>query len=546
MTGKDDGQSRRLAAFGIGEADLTALRGLAGYARDRLPALLGSLHDGFAAWPEIQAALARPEVHRARVAHWCRVVSGDMGEGFLESARTLASAFYANGVPGYAVAICHYGVVQGILADLAAGDAPSPGWFRRPRRSGGVDGTVRQALNKGAWFDLELLLETYAAAEQEGRTAALTGMAEAIEREAGIAVESVSALTAEMSETAGQMAATAARTGGNAGQAAVAASRTRETADTVAAEAERLAASIGSIVREVGASAEAAGRAVVAGRRAREGIEAMSRQAEDIGKVAEMIADIAGRTNLLALNATIEAARAGEAGRGFAVVAAEVKQLATQTARSTGDITRQIAAVRDATARATAEVAEVVGLIGEIDGITADVATAMAQQGAATDAIARSIVETAGAASRMSERTNDVSGAAEEADRQSHAVRQTAESLEGAVRALRQTVIRVVRTSTRSVDRRAEERAEVHLPAELVLDGEERGAAVEMLNLAASSALVLGAGAAREGSRGVLLVAGMRVPVTCGRPRGHACPLRLHPEGEQREGLRRLLPAAAA
>ena len=69
------------------------------------------------------------------------------------------------------------------------------------------------------------------------------------------------------------------------------------------------------------------------------------RRVDQINAVSHLIRDVAAQTNLLALNATIEAARAGDAGRGFAVVAQEVKSLAAQTEKATGDITQQISSI---------------------------------------------------------------------------------------------------------------------------------------------------------------------------------------------------------
>jgi methyl-accepting chemotaxis protein len=75
-------------------------------------------------------------------------------------------------------------------------------------------------------------------------------------------------------------------------------------------------------------------------------IAALAQAAQKIADVIKLIRAIAGQANLLALNATIEAARAGEAGKDFAVVVSEVKSLAVQTAKATGDIARLIIAVQ--------------------------------------------------------------------------------------------------------------------------------------------------------------------------------------------------------
>ena len=100
--------------------------------------------------------------------------------------------------------------------------------------------------------------------------------------------------------------------------------------------------------------------------------------------MVKLITAIAEQTNLLALNATIEAARAGDAGRGFAVVAHEVKALAGQTAKATAEISENVGLIQASTRNSVAAVREIGQAVREINNVTANIASAIGQQDAAT------------------------------------------------------------------------------------------------------------------------------------------------------------------
>jgi methyl-accepting chemotaxis protein len=160
---------------------------------------------------------------------------------------------------------------------------------------------------------------------------------------------------------------------------------------SVATATEELSISVDEIGRRVRESNRIAEAAVVQAQQTDGRIGKLSRAAQQIGDVVKLITAIAEQTNLLALNATIEAARAGDAGRGFAVVAAEVKSLASQTAKATDEISSHISGMQGATQESVAAIKEIGGTIAEISSIASSIAGAVEQQSAATQEIARNV-----------------------------------------------------------------------------------------------------------------------------------------------------------
>ncbi|MDB5655747.1 MAG: methyl-accepting chemotaxis sensory transducer, partial [Tardiphaga sp.] len=239
-------------------------------------------------------------------------------------------------------------------------------------------------------------------------------LANTFEASVGEIVQAVSSASTELEASANGLTATAERSRELAGVVASASEEASTNVQSVASATEELTSSVNEISRQVQESARIASDAVEEAGKANDMVSELTRAASRIGDIVELINKIAGQTNLLALNATIEAARAGEAGRGFAVVASEVKTLAEQTAKATGEISRQISGIQGATSESVAAIQDIGITISRMSEISSTIASAVEEQGAATMEISRNIQQAAQGTIQVSSNISDVQRGADD------------------------------------------------------------------------------------------------------------------------------------
>lgn len=273
-----------------------------------------------------------------------------------------------------------------------------------------------------------LQIEREKRSEEEKRQV-MNDLANSFEREIGAIVNTVSASATKMETTAQSMASNSEQTNQKAQMVARAADEASSNVSSVSSSAEELSASINEISSQVTQSSRVSSDAQEKARITSDKVQDLMVSAERIGEVVQLITDIAEQTNLLALNATIEAARAGDAGKGFAVVASEVKTLASETAKATEEIAKQITDIQMASQDSGIAIKEIINVIKHMDEISNSIAVAVEQQSAATNEISRNVQQASQGTTQVSENITEVTQAASQTGQSANMVLDAAQAL---------------------------------------------------------------------------------------------------------------------
>ncbi|MGI5239481.1 methyl-accepting chemotaxis protein [Dactylosporangium sp. CA-139066] len=247
----------------------------------------------------------------------------------------------------------------------------------------------------------------------------------------------VAVASERLTETSARIMSSAQQTSAQSGRIVTSAGAVSDNVHTVATGAAEMSASIQRISGTAAEAARVGGQTAELTQSAFDLIGRLSGSSRQIGDVVKVITDIAEQTNLLALNATIEAARAGEAGKGFAVVANEVKELAQETGRATGDIAAKVQSIQSDTTEATEAINRIVEITGRLGDYQHTIAAAVEEQTATTDEMSRNISRAAAGSADIAADISTISEAAQVTTGGVEDTRTAAEELSAMSRELR-------------------------------------------------------------------------------------------------------------
>ena len=316
------------------------------------------------------------------------------------------------------------------MRQLAAGDVDTALPLISTRDEMGEMSRALQVLHAGE-LERRKLIERERAEQQAQRLRAssVDNIIDEFRAAVSSVVTTLSTNASAMETTARGLSAIASEADAQARAVSLSSETTSDNVRTVADATEELGASIHEINKQAGQTRGVVKRAAEIAHSAHQLGEQLSSGSNRIGDVVKLIRDVAEQTNLLALNATIEAARAGQAGRGFAVVANEIKQLASQTAKATEDITAQIAGIQRSTTEAVDVIQSINAVTDDIALFTSAIASSVEQQNAAAQMITRNVQGAATGVTQLAGSMTEVTRAIGDTNRYASEVLEVAHGL---------------------------------------------------------------------------------------------------------------------
>ncbi len=189
-----------------------------------------------------------------------------------------------------------------------------------------------------------------------------------------------------------------------------------ENLQTIASASQELQATITEIAKQTNHATSITDKAKVMSLQSNQLVKHLNESSQNIGGILQLIKSISEQTNLLALNATIEAARAGEMGKGFAVVAHEVKELAMQSSNASEQVSVTVQSIQADSSTVMESISNILQIIGQINAVQGEVASAVEEQTATTAEISRNITEAAQGSRDITLSISEVAGSAQKAN----------------------------------------------------------------------------------------------------------------------------------